>query len=84
MARQRLINQLPMKIAILGTGMVGMVLATKLVQAGHHVTMGSRTANNESANKWAASLGARARAATFADTVTKRVRARISLSMLKF
>ena len=42
-----------MKIGILGTGMVGNALGTKLVQDGHEVTMGSRTANNESAQKWA-------------------------------
>jgi predicted dinucleotide-binding enzyme len=64
---QRSTNQLTMNLAILGTGMVGIALATKLVQGGHHVVMGSRTANNESATKWAASLGNRARAATFAD-----------------
>jgi predicted dinucleotide-binding enzyme len=56
-----------MKLAILGTGMVGIALATKLIQGGHHVVMGSRTANNESAIKWATSLGENARAATFAD-----------------
>jgi predicted dinucleotide-binding enzyme len=56
-----------MKIAVLGTGMVGNAIGTKLVQVGNHVTMGSRTANNEEATKWAASLGERARCATFAD-----------------
>jgi 8-hydroxy-5-deazaflavin:NADPH oxidoreductase len=56
-----------MKIAVLGTGMVGNAIGTKLVQVGNEVTMGSRTANNESAQKWAAPLGARARSATFAD-----------------
>lgn len=56
-----------MKIAVLGTGMVGIAIGTKLVQVGHHVTMGSRTVNNESATKWAAPLGERARCATFAD-----------------
>jgi len=35
-----------MKIAVLGTGMVGNALATKLVQVGHQVMMGSRTANS--------------------------------------
>jgi predicted dinucleotide-binding enzyme len=56
-----------MKIAILGTGMVGNALETKLVQVGYEVTMGSRTANNEAAKKWAASLGERAHTATFRD-----------------
>ena len=54
-----------MKIAVLGTGMVGNALGTRLVQKGHEVTMGSRTANNEAARKWASSLGERARTATF-------------------
>jgi len=56
-----------MKIAVLGTGMVGSALGTKLVQKGHEVTMGSRTVNNEAARKWASSLGERARTATFQD-----------------
>jgi 8-hydroxy-5-deazaflavin:NADPH oxidoreductase len=34
-----------MRIAILGTGMVGNAIATKLVQLRHQVVMGSRTAN---------------------------------------
>jgi len=56
-----------MKIGILGTGMVGNALGTKLVQGGNLVTMGSRSAKNESAQKWAAPLGDRARTATFSD-----------------
>jgi len=59
-----------MKIAVLGTGMVGNALGTKLVQRGHEVTMGSRTANNEAAQKWASSLGERAHTATFQDAAT--------------
>ena len=38
-----------MKIGVLGTGMVGNTIATKLVQLGHDVKMGSRTADNEKA-----------------------------------
>jgi predicted dinucleotide-binding enzyme len=56
-----------MKIAVLGTGMVGNALGTKLVQIGHEVTMGSRSDNNEAAQKWASSLGERAHTATFHD-----------------
>ncbi len=59
-----------MKIAVLGTGMVGNAIATKLVQVGHQVAMGSRSATNENATKWAQSLGANARSATFADAAT--------------
>ena len=56
-----------MKIGMLGTGMVGEALGTKFVQLGHQVKMGSRTANNESATKWAAKNGANASTGTFAD-----------------
>lgn len=56
-----------MRFAILGTGMVGQTLATKLVALGHEVAMGSRTATNERARAWAAAAGARARAGTFRD-----------------
>jgi predicted dinucleotide-binding enzyme len=59
-----------MKIGILGTGMVGNALGTKLVQDGHEVTMGSRTANNESAQKWAFSAGERAHTGTFRDAAS--------------
>ncbi|XXF75391.1 NAD(P)-binding domain-containing protein [Myxococcaceae bacterium GXIMD 01537] len=56
-----------MKIAILGTGMVGETLANKLVSLGHEVRMGSRTANNEKALAWVKKAGARASQGTFAD-----------------
>jgi len=59
-----------MKIAILGTGMVGHALATKLVQRGHHILMGSRTANSEPAQKWLQSVGGKAAIGTFADAAT--------------
>jgi 8-hydroxy-5-deazaflavin:NADPH oxidoreductase len=59
-----------MKIGILGTGMVGNTLGRKLVQIGHEVTMGSRSANNEAAKKWAGSLGQRAHTATFRAAAT--------------
>jgi predicted dinucleotide-binding enzyme len=36
-----------MKIAVLGTGMVGSTIASKLVEAEHPVMMGSRSANSE-------------------------------------
>lgn len=56
-----------MKLGILGTGMVGIALGTKLVQLGHEVKMGSRSANNENAVKWAKENGANASFGTFAD-----------------
>jgi predicted dinucleotide-binding enzyme len=59
-----------MKIGILGTGMVGETLGTKFLQLGHQVKMGSRTANNESAVKWANSSGTNASQGTFADAAS--------------
>jgi predicted dinucleotide-binding enzyme len=56
-----------MKIGVLGTGMVGMAIATRLVELGHEVKMGSRTANNENAASWAKELGLKASHGTFAD-----------------
>jgi predicted dinucleotide-binding enzyme len=56
-----------MKYAVLGTGMVGEALATKLVALGHEVMMGSRTATNEKAQAWAARAGTLARTGTFKD-----------------
>jgi 8-hydroxy-5-deazaflavin:NADPH oxidoreductase len=41
-----------MRIGILGTGVVGKTLGTKLVQLGHEVRMGSRSAGGEKARAW--------------------------------
>jgi ketopantoate reductase len=46
-----------MKIGILGTGGVGAAIGSKLVDLGHQVMMGSRTANNEKAFIGACSYG---------------------------
>ena len=56
-----------MKIAVLGTGMVGSTIANKLVSLGHTVMMGSRSADNDKARAWAAAAGANASTGTFAD-----------------
>jgi len=56
-----------MKVGVLGTGNVGKAIATKLVELGHEVTMGSRTADNEQAAEWVASAGSGASHGTFAD-----------------
>ena len=42
-----------MKYGVLGTGNVAQEIATKLIQLGHEVKMGSRNANNENAVNWA-------------------------------
>ena len=56
-----------MHVAVLGTGMVGRTLATRLVGLGHRVTMGSRRAGNEAAVAWVAGAGERAGQGSFAD-----------------
>jgi 3-hydroxyisobutyrate dehydrogenase-like beta-hydroxyacid dehydrogenase len=48
-----------MKIGVLGTGMVGDAIASKLVALGREVMMGSRTAGNSKAAEWATRVGAR-------------------------
>ena len=56
-----------MRIGILGTGVVGQTIGSRLAQLGHDVMLGARTATNEKAAKWASEnkpLGAHG---TFAD-----------------
>jgi predicted dinucleotide-binding enzyme len=59
-----------MRIAVLGTGTVGRTIATKLVELGHEVTMGSRDAAGEAVTEWAAENGEGASAGTFADAAS--------------
>lgn len=61
-----------MKIGVLGTGIVGKTIGAKLVQLGHSVKMGSRTANNEKAVEWVKANGASASHGTFADAASYR------------
>ena len=56
-----------MRVGMLGTGVVGQTLGTKLVSLGHEVTMGSRQAGNEKALAWAEGFGDRATQGSFAD-----------------
>jgi 8-hydroxy-5-deazaflavin:NADPH oxidoreductase len=56
-----------MRVGVLGTGSVGKAIGTKLVELGHEVTMGSRTADNLQAVEWAGATGERAAHGTFAD-----------------
>jgi predicted dinucleotide-binding enzyme len=56
-----------MKIGVLGTGMVGNALATKLVQVGHEVMMGSRTASSDAGQEWLRSVGGKGQTGTFAN-----------------
>jgi 8-hydroxy-5-deazaflavin:NADPH oxidoreductase len=56
-----------MRIGILGTGMVGQAIGTRLTQLGHDVRMGSREAGNPKARNWVMQAGPRASHGTFAD-----------------
>ena len=57
-----------MKFGVLGTGVVGQTIASKLVHLGHDVMMGSRDAGNPKAVKWAKNEGSpRALYGTFAN-----------------
>jgi hypothetical protein len=55
-----------MKIGVLGTGMVGEAIGTKLVSLGHDVMMGSRSATNGKAVAWAKATG-KGKVGTFAE-----------------
>jgi 8-hydroxy-5-deazaflavin:NADPH oxidoreductase len=56
-----------MRAGVLGTGIVGHTIASRLVQLGHEVRMGARSATNEKSAKWAKQNDARASNGTFAD-----------------
>jgi hypothetical protein len=56
-----------MRIGVLGTGVAGKTIATRLVGLGHEVMMGSRTPDNEQAAGWVASAGSGASQGTFGD-----------------
>jgi 8-hydroxy-5-deazaflavin:NADPH oxidoreductase len=56
-----------MRFGVLGTGIVGQTVASKLVELGHDVMMGSRQANNPKATEWVAAAGSGASAGSFAD-----------------
>jgi hypothetical protein len=78
-----------MKIGILGTGMVGKTIGTKLVSLGHEVNLGSREAVNAEGAQWAKSAGRGASQGTFGDAasfgeiVFVCLRGDVSLSVLK-
>ncbi len=56
-----------MRIGVLGTGMVGRTIGSKLAELGHEVRMGSRRAGNEAAVDWAAGAGDGASEGSFED-----------------
>ena len=56
-----------MKFAVLGTGMVGNTLGTKLVALGHEVRMGARSADNAKAQAFVEANGQNGSQGTFRD-----------------
>ena len=79
-----------MRIGILGTGLVGSTLGTKLVELGHDVKMGSRTADNEDATTWSqkngnskASHGTFEDAASFGEILINCTPGTVSVEVLK-
>ena len=56
-----------MRYGVLGTGMVGRALCTRLAGLGHDVVMGSRDATNPAALEWSAQQANPVAIATFAD-----------------
>ncbi len=78
-----------MKISILGTGNVGNTIGARLIELGHEVMMGSRTANNEKAmafvtqHKSIAQAGTFADAANFGDIIFNCVKGEHALTMVE-
>ncbi len=78
-----------MKIGMLGTGIMGQTLGSRLVQLGHDVMMGSRDAANPKATAWAkeeghhASFGTFANAAAFGEVVFNCTLGSASLDALR-
>lgn len=56
-----------MRIGVLGTGAVGRAIATRLLQLGHEVTMGSRSAGGEALGEWLAEAGEGAKGGSFEE-----------------
>lgn len=54
----------------MGTGNVGDSIGSKLIEVGHTVMMGSRTADNEKARAFVAKHGGKASAGTFAEAAS--------------
>lgn len=59
-----------MKFGILGTGMVGQTIGSKLASRGHEVKLGGRTASGASALEWAERVGEKASVGTFVEAAT--------------
>lgn len=56
-----------MRYGVLGTGVVGRTLGSRLVELGNQVTMGGRQAGGDAAVEWARAAGEGAREGSFAE-----------------
>lgn len=78
-----------MRIGVLGTGVVGQTIGSKLIHLGHEVMMGSRDPANPTAITWSkkegprASFGNFANAAAFAEIVFNCTQGSASLQALR-
>lgn len=59
-----------MRVGVLGTGMVGRTIATRLVELGHAVMMGSRSAQSEALVDWLDEAGGEPGGGTFAEAAS--------------
>ncbi|TVT58151.1 NADP oxidoreductase [Amycolatopsis rhizosphaerae] len=59
-----------MRIAVLGTGIVGRTLATRFAGLHHRVVLGSRDPGGDRAQRWARSAGSHGKVAGYAEAVT--------------
>src|SRR5262245_15687106 len=79
-------NAAGMKIGVLGTGPAGNAIGGKLVELGHDVMMGARSATNEKVLAFAKRTGGKAGtfrdAATHGEVVFSCLRGDISLDVL--
>jgi 8-hydroxy-5-deazaflavin:NADPH oxidoreductase len=57
------------KIGVLGTGMVGTIIAEKLLELGYEVSLGSRSASNEKLKNWIKSKSGNAHVGSYDQTV---------------
>jgi predicted dinucleotide-binding enzyme len=78
-----------MKIGILGTGQVGNLIGSRLIENGHQVMMGGREANNEKglgfakSNSENASYGTFEEASNFGEVIFNATNGRFALEALK-
>ena len=59
-----------MRIGVLGTGMAGRAIGSRLVELGHEIRLGARSAGNPGSLDWLRQAGGSASAGTFADAAS--------------